>query len=477
MTQVSRSDAAPWTERPAVWRASYLALLLAAAWLLWGRLASLGLTSASRLAMIIALATLVSAVAAAPGTLWAPSSVFLVVLFIFHFGLVALTAVGIDPVTRAAFGSRLWYVESADVVEAIMLSTVGFAATALGVAVAHGLTRLPHLPRRWTDWNRDGLRVVAMALGNGMVVGFVFGWFALGIRRGGLTTFVRSYAEFRDVTESISLPFLYFGIAAGLVLMAASGWDRRHLIGLSAFATFAVAALAVGVRTETLLPVAAAVVVLTRAERAPRARTAIIALLIGLSLVAVVRGLRQSGVSEVEPTSVSLSPVDAVIELGSGLRPVVVVLEWRDEGDDYLWGNSYWGPVQRSLSLAVPGWDRPPADEDERLLNVVVAERVGTIGFSIFAEAHRNFGGPGMAAVMVVFGFLVGMFDRWQSSPLADAVVGYALLHLLRHVRNSFTPIPVEMFMSAVVLGIAIVAAALYQRAAAPPAEPRPALR
>ena len=56
------------------------------------------------------------------------------------------------------------------------------------------------------------------------------------------------------------------------------------------------------------------------------------------------------------------------------------------QGDPLLWGASYWGPIDRNLTYIVPGWTRLPAEDDPRLLNVVIQDRVGPVGFSPIAE-------------------------------------------------------------------------------------------
>ena len=83
---------------------------------------------------------------------------------------------------------------------------------------------------------------------------------------------------------------------------------------------------------------------------------------------------------------------DAFAEMGGSLHPVEKVVRWRAEGDPLEMGASYWAPIERGAARVLPGLQTSVAEDDMRIMNVLVTDRVGPIGFSPVAEAYRNFG-------------------------------------------------------------------------------------
>jgi hypothetical protein len=134
------------------------------------------------------------------------------------------------------------------------------------------------------------------------------------------------------------------------------------------------------------------------------------------------------------------------------------VIRWAERDEPFLYGLSYWAPFDRALVYVLPGWTRPPANEDDRLLNVVVQKRVGPIGFSVIAEAYRNFAVPGVVVVMFLTGFLLGRFDRWPATPIGKAFAGIILFPMLIQIRNAFTQVPMQVMGGLAVLAVVVLA-------------------
>ena len=153
----------------------------------------------------------------------------------------------------------------------------------------------------------------------------------------------------------------------------------------------------------------------------------------------------------------SINPLNAVAEMGSSLRAVQEVIKWRKSGDELLLGASYWAPFERQLALFIPGLHRMSALDDPRLLNVVVQERAGPIGFSPIAEAYYNFGEKGVLLVFFVIGMIMAHFDNQPVRLKYDLLLGVSLVPLFIMIRNSFTHVPVQ-----IVIGMVIALAVLY---------------
>jgi hypothetical protein len=116
-------------------------------------------------------------------------------------------------------------------------------------------------------------------------------------------------------------------------------------------------------------------------------------------------------------------------------------------------GNSYWAPFERAAARLLPEFDVIAADNDLRLMNVLVLDRIGAIGFSPVAEAYRNFGPVGVAFVMALFGMCVAGIDLIRDRRMAVLAIATLLTPLLVNIRNSFVSVPAQC-----ITGILVVA-------------------
>ena len=393
-------------------------------------------------------ALVVFAVVVTPGDIWAPSSVYLIMLALFHFGAVAAFVLGQISEEMAEPLERWFY--NAWMSQATVLAATGITACSLGVFLA-GLGTRPVSTRQRHSIITGSQRTFAYYLtwvGFAMVSIGVFAWFALVVRSGGIGLLFGSYADYLLATSTVGMGYVWILLGAGLAFLAATSGpnkSRLHLIAYMCFGIFALFALPLGLRGEVLFTTLGALVVRARRGLRPSARATIVGALILLVLISAIREVRQVGIGSVQTIVVGGGLFDGVTELGSTLRPVVEVLDWETPSDNGQSGATYWAPVDRFLCTIQLVRDCVPASDDDRLMNVVVSDRLGPIGFSPIAEAYENFREIGIIFVMGAIGFLVGLLNKWKNSPFANAMTGLIMVELLINVRNAFTALPAHL--------------------------------
>jgi hypothetical protein len=247
---------------------------------------------------------------------------------------------------------------------------------------------------------------------------------------------------------------LWLAMGCGLVMSVTGARGRLRTSALAAFAGLAVVALPIGLRGEIMFPAVAALVAATRAgwTLTPRRAGAFV---VGLLLVIpAVREVRHTGLQGLPEMVMDLRLFDAFVELGGSLHPVEKVVRWRAEGEALEMGASYWAPIERAAARILPGVRSAAAEDDMRIMNVLVMDRIGAIGFSPVAEAYRNFGALGVVCVLGLLGAVMAGIDRIGDRRLAVLVMATLYVPLLINVRNSFISVPVQCL-----LGLLFVAA------------------
>ncbi len=174
-----------------------------------------------------------------------------------------------------------------------------------------------------------------------------------------------------------------------------------------------------------------------------------------LFLIPVVKEVRNTGLGAV-PDVLAAPRLDALVEMGGSLRPVEQVVRWHAEGDPFLLGGSYWAPFERAAARLLPDLRSSAADDDLRLMNVLVMDRIGAIGFSPVAEAYRNFGAIGVVIVMALIGIALAAIDTIRDPRRAVLAIAVFYPPLLINIRNSFVAVPVQCLAGiALLLGVA----------------------
>ena len=396
---------------------------------------------------------LVQTVAAAPRRLWSPSSVLFVIFFLFHCGLGVVMS--FSSVPEDAYDLKYWF-SHRETRTALWLVMLGVASYAAGVGLARTFTtRRSTLsaPSRAPDLDNDAVA----ALGAALVVSAVCLWFLNALVAGGPGLLLGSYREFLDTANNNATLISYYTMNAGVVLVAATSRTRWHRPAWIAFGLFAVVGFPLGVRGEVLFPLATAAAIASSRGFRMRTGWALVLIVVLLAGISMARQMRQVGVGSMDLEEISARPQDGLAELGTSLHPVQQVVLWREQGEAFAHGATYWAPVDRILYYVIPGWTRPPIDLDERMMSVVIAERAGPIGFSIVAEAYHNFASEGVVVVLLVVGFLFGRIDLWSPLTRHQIWVGTLLLAVLSHVRNPFVGVPVTLLAGLVFNSAAFV--------------------
>ena len=202
----------------------------------------------------------------------------------------------------------------------------------------------------------------------------------------------------------------------------------------------------------------AALVAAARCGRVLKPAKALALLAVILTLIPVVRDVRQIGLRGLSGAELAPRIHEAFAEMGASLHPVEAVVRWRAQGDRLEHGSSYWAPIERAAARLLPGLSSVAAEDDLRIANILVTDRIGAIGYSPVAEAYRNFGALG---VVFVFGFLgaaMAGIDTVRARRTAVLTLAIVYGPLLVNIRNSFVSLPAHCaFGVALILVLAAV--------------------
>ena len=388
--------------------------------------------------------------------IWSASAVYLFVYSLFHFGLTIAHGLDLQLPTRTEAYILQWFF-TPSTKEAVILSLIGLCSCAFG---AHIISLLTTKHTRSSS-HKDQQDHVFTYVGFLLVSLSLSGWFLIVVSIGGLGLLTGSYESFLINTAGTSLPLTYYGVGLGLTLLAASPASLVRRIGFLMFVAWALIALPLGLRGEVMFPALAALVVAAKRKIPISPPKALLLLLCFLSIISVVRELRQVGLQNYALSEMRVNPIDALTEMGGSLRPVSEVVAWHEAGDELIYGASYWAPFQRMLYRIVPDLSvsRLGAQDDDRIMNVLVQRRVGPIGFSPVAEAYYNFGSGGVAIVMLLTGLLLGWMDTWSSTRIRQAAIGLILVPLFIQIRNDFVAVPFQIGTGLVILYGTVLAA------------------
>lgn len=279
-------------------------------------------------------------------------------------------------------------------------------------------------------------------IGSLLVVAGVGSWSLICFVALGPLFLTSTYEHFLDSTRTFPMGVVYLVITIGAVLLAQDPFRPLGKLALIFLLAFLFAGFVIGLRGETLMPVVGGLAVYARLNRMPSTLTFVGASILILLAIAAVAQVRGVGLGGLQGARVSVGPLDGVEEMGYSVRPLVASIDWHENaGEDYMLGSTYWAPLERGLSTLV-GAPVLPAENDYRLMNVEIAQRVGQIGGSIIAEAHHNFGNYGIVAVLGLTGLISGRVSGGKTSALQLGLMGIFAVMILMHIRNSFAPLP-----------------------------------
>jgi hypothetical protein len=365
------------------------------------------------------------------------------VFWCFHFGLIAVLASRLVAPTDISAWDQNW-VLGPFAADAAVLALVGSLALASGATLVHGCrpaaTTAKVLQRGRAPAHPHG------TAGSVLVLTTSAAWCGIVMMTGGTAGFFNSYGEYLQATADYSpvLTVVWLGMGCGIVMSVTgrSGWLRASAIG--AFCCVGIVALPIGLRGEILFPSIAAVVASARCGRVLSPGTACAFVLGLLILIPAVREVRNTGLQGLPYMVLELRLFDAFVEMGGSLHPVEKVVRWRAEGEAFDRGGSYWAPIERAAARILPGLPITAADDDMRIMNVLVTDRVGAIGFSPVAEAYRNFGALGVVIVLGTLGAALASIDSLGDRRIAVLAIATLYVPLLINVRNSFVSVPTQ---------------------------------
>ena len=424
--------------------------------------AGLSLAATADIASLCAVGVIIMVVRVSPRRFWSASAMYLFVLCLFHFGLATVYGLGL-PIGSATLANMSVWFYTPYTKEALILTGMGVVSCGIGIltALLWGTKRAqsvpsPVSPSSPVSLESGSIDRAFLVTGFALVLVSVCGWFLIAARAGGVGILLGSYETFLAVVgESIALTLTYYGINVGMVFLAAAQPAALRRVAFAIFCLWGLIALPLGLRGEVLFPGLTALVIMAKRRPPFSAKVALLLGLLLLSSIAALREVRQVGVQNVGSTTVSASPLDALTELGSSLRPVSEVVYWRATGDQFIDGASYWAPFDRALAKVIPGrdWKLPPAEEDPRILGSLATMRGdGAIGFSVVAEAYYNFGPVGVCVIMALIGLLLGRLDLWPPTMGRQVLLGVILVPMLVEVRNDFTAVPFQILEGCVVV-------------------------
>lgn len=419
---------------------------------------SFSLAATCNVATIIVAAVVTMSVRVSRFRLWSVASVYLVTLGVFHFGLTFIYGVGrLDTTTEAMAGQ--WFFHQ-DTREAIFLACVAFVSCGIAVQASH----LNHRPQLVQDDEpavepRDQvLRNYLSIIGSMSVLIAIALWLSVVIQSGGLGLAFGSYQAYLSATAPYPVvEFVWLFMGLGLCFVVTGEKSRLQRIAIGSFLAWAIVVLPLGLRGEVLFTSVAALVILARRGRAPSAGITLVMAVVVLFSISLLREVRDVGITNVFSENVSGGALSGLGELGSSLHPVSKAVQWHAEGDAFIRGASYWAPIDRALCTVSGSTQCLPADQDDRIMNVLVLNRYDPIGFSPVAEAYRNFGPVGVSIVFLIIGGIVGVLSRLRRSALADALISVFLVELLIYVRNTFVAIPAHIAVGLALVVVAVV--------------------
>jgi hypothetical protein len=393
------------------------------------------------------------------------SFLFVLCFSLFNLGLAPFVALGISVPTFGLSSYDTTWLYATVFPRALALCTIGLLSllvgTTLGRLLGRNEIRKPLSPAQLSQ--RDA---VAGQLGFPaalLMAATVLAFFVIALSHGGIRVFIDGYGNWSSSTQGTPLPYVYalIGVEAGI--LAVSSKSRAKTVGFLCFAAFALPALAVGLRGEVLFPIVAAVVMGGFHSQLLNGKRFLVVLVVALLAVSAIRTFRDAGFAGTTSTSnqtisASFSALDGLAEMGYSLRPTVVVVQWHDQGQPALDGGSFMSPFVRLAHSALPVLGRnTPVQIDPDVLNSVVLQRVGPIGFSQTAEAYDNWGTAGVIGVLLVIGLVLSWIDRSPLTLGSLLIRNSVFVPLLIEVRNTFTAVPAQILLGLVVSATLLV--------------------
>lgn len=360
--------------------------------------------------------------------------IYLTLFCLFQFGLVI--DYGLNGAQALVGSGNDSWVNPMEMQDAVRITLWCLFAFCAGALIAHCRHRNTVVKSRIGQSNVSNTAAAAIA---------ILGMLLLAVTiatNGGISLLGDNYASFLEATQSSSsLGYGLYLYGAGAAMLVSAG-GRGARLGWILIAVTTAVLFPLGLRGSVVFPLLVAVFALARRRRISM-KVSLPATIVGLILINVVRQTRKP--TGVNWTDVGLSPLQAVSEMGYSLRPVIAVTRWMSTGTSPEHGITLVAVPIRYWERYVLGMQLP--NPDYRIFNVEVLHRAGPIGGSPVAEGLRN-GGPIFAICMLfLIGYSISRIDQLPMTRFATGVGAIVFLPLLIDVRNSFAPVPTELFI------------------------------
>lgn len=402
---------------------------------------------ASAAAVAVGTLSVVVTISARSSGLVSVGSVYAMLLFLWHLGLLTFTALAL-PIHFFNAEDQSWF-DSPALAPAAMSVAIGSIAFAFAYVSAVGLFG-GRSGKAKEETDSQASDPVSGLVGIGLLTAGV-ALFLWASQASGAALLGSTYEAFLHATLPLAgqISTSYLLIGYGAAVTASSRRRSLRIIGLSIFAAFAIVAIPIGLRGEVMLPGAAWAVVAAR-RRKIRARWIYPILLLGaLSLGSVVRQFRSGGFSLRALSHLSITPIDGLVEAGYSIRPVMLVHSWHDfYAEPFLGLGSYLHPFDRLVRGRILGIAVTSPQEDPRAFLSVVAHRAGQIGGSSIAEGYYFAGTLGVVVALCVLGLVAAWLDRLPSTPMFDGLVGMVSVILFLSLRNDQTALAGQLLVA-----------------------------
>src|ERR1043165_414140 len=230
--------------------------------------------------------------------IWSASSIFIIIFWCFHFGVIIANAMGID-VTNMTGNDAIWqWINSPMYTKAEALAVLGIAGyTLVTVAKSKAEEDDDAIEEEEEEDNTaspyyKSLRTLAyIFLGGGILA-----WAYIMANMGGIAALFAGYAVYLKFVENYPIiSTLYWGIGVGFALLGVLGKRKDIRVGFILFCVWGGIAFVMGLRGEVLYPASAFLVTFSRQVKMPWKPRFILVPVVLLSLISFVREYRVDG--------------------------------------------------------------------------------------------------------------------------------------------------------------------------------------
>ncbi len=391
------------------------------------------------------------------------TSAHLVVLAIFHMGLVVQEGIGLIPGPVFRGELREWTVLASHyTLLAVGMIGVGFCAAALRrqSKVFRSLSQEERLKLYQLNMRR------LWSLGVGLAWASIALLFLAIIQLGNLLEYSRFELFYlaRD-TRSIGV-FSMIAPSSAIALTLAAMTRRQRRIGYTySFFIFAMFLLS-GYRSAALFPLLTAVICWIKVGRripAPLAISAVVAVTLIIPVIGYLRNVgsyQDFSLKAFQDASEFASAQDSIAGLGRTIGVLAETLAIVPAEEDYRWGKTYWLYVKNAIpniggeidtSNSRSSFSRF-ATTNDALENMTPSDWAtfhilpeqfrmgGGVGFTAVGEPYLNFGLPGVILFFLATGYFLGWLDK-QPIYLRPCLLFFSSIFFWRFIvtaRNDF---------------------------------------